>query len=194
MASKVLPGCVIGYLLLVAGLATSVRAQPYGTYGAYGSYPYGSYGDTYVLLPGYIFPYASRYLPSYSYTPSPYMPVPGGAAYGGVPFTYSPNAYTYDLYAQSYASYPPVYFYPPDSDYSQTYNYPPDYSYLQTYNYPPAIYSSPPAYPYRYYRPFNPRRWRSPYRPMSLQEYFYRGSQGPTRVRDVVPGIPELGG
>ncbi len=182
MALKVLPGCVLGSLLLVVGLATSVKAQAYGNYGVYGSYPYGSYGGTYLLLPGYVFPYASNYLPSYSYTPSPYMPVPGGAAYGGVPFSYSPFAYNYDLYAQSYASYPPVYFYPPGYDYSQTYNY------------PPAIYYSPQQYPYGYYRPFNPRRWRSPYRPMTLQEYFYRESQGPTRVRDIVPGVPELGG
>jgi hypothetical protein len=182
MASKVLHGGVLACLLFVAGWATSAKAQPYGNTGVYGSYPYGYYGDTYVLLPGYIFPYASQYLPSYSYTPSPYMPVPGGAAYGGVPFTYSPNAYTYDLYAQSLASYPPVYFYPPDYDYSQTYTY------------PPATYYLPPPYPYGYYRPFIPRRWRSPYRPMTLPEYFYRASQGPTRVRDIVPGIPELGG
>ncbi len=46
MASKLLPACVIGCLLLVAGLATPVQAQAYGNYGAYGSYPYGSYGGS----------------------------------------------------------------------------------------------------------------------------------------------------
>ncbi len=187
MVSRVLPGCAVASLVLAAGLAASVEAQPYFDPGAIvpsqpwtpsyvsyygpaapGSYPYGDYGYygyPYFAPPDYYFlPYASRYLPSYSYTPSPYMQVPGAAAYGTPPYTYSPNAYTYDLYAQSYASYPPYFYYPP------------------------------PVFPYGYYYPFIPRRPRSPYRPMTLQEYFYRASQGPTRVRDIVPGVPGLGG
>ena len=190
MALKVLLGYVVVSLLLAVGLTTSVRAQPYYGSGAgptwtpYGGSYYGpstsgsSYGDygyyayPYVLPDYSFYPYASRYLPSYSYTPSPYRPVPGGAAYGTPPFTYSPDAYTYDLYAPFYADL-----------YSQIYPY-----------YQPYFYYPPPAFPYGYYYPFRPRRWRSPYRPMSLPEYLYRESQGPTRVRDIVPGIPELGG
>jgi len=195
MASKVLPGCVVASLILAA-LTASVEAQPYigsgaavpsGTwvpsyvsyYGptAPGAYPYGDsgyYGSPYLPPVDYYFsyPYASRYLPSYSYTPSPYRQVPGAAAYGTPPYTYSPDAYTYDLYAQSYAD-----------AYAQFYPY-----------YPPYFYYPPPAFPYGYYHYFIPRRPRSPYRPMTLQEYLYRGSQGPTRVRDIVPGVPELGG
>ena len=183
MASKVLPGCVVASLLLGA-LTASVEAQPYGGGSYYGpgtpgSYPYGGSGYSYPPTADYyyyVYPYASRYLPSYSYTPSPYNPVPGAAAYGPPPFSYSPNAYTYDLYAQSYADFfnalPYLYYY-----------------------YPPYSYYPPPALPYNYsYYPFIPRRWRSIYRPMTLPEYLYRGSQGPTRVRDIVPGIPELGG
>jgi len=128
----------------------------------------------------YFLPYAARYLPSYSYTPSPYIQVPGAAAYGTPPYAYSPDAYNYDLTAQSFAEFFSLlpYFY--------------DY-------YPPYFYYPPPAVPYgsygyNYSYPFIPRRWRSPYRPMTLPEYLYRQSQGPTRVRDIVPGIPELGG
>jgi hypothetical protein len=184
MASKVLPGCVIASLLLAAGLTTSVEAQSYigpgatvpgwtwtpsyvNYYGpsAPGSYPYGDYGYSYLPSPEYFFPYASRYLPSYSYLPNPYRQVPGAAAYGVPPFTYSPDAYTYDLYAQSYAYYPPYFYYPP------------------------------PVFPYGYYYyRFIPRRPRWPCRPMTPPEYLYRESQGPTRVRDIVPGVPELGG
>jgi hypothetical protein len=190
MVSTVLSGRVVAPLILTAALATAAEAQYYfgpgsqfyaGSYGpsASGAYPYGNYGDYayygypyYLPFPGLYTPYASRYLPSYSYTPSPYMQVPGGAAYGTPPFTYSPFAYNYDLFAQSYAD-----------AYAQFYPY-----YLPYSNY------APPAYPYgRYYR-FIPRRPRSPYRPMTLQEYLYRQSQGPTRVRDIVPGVPELGG
>jgi hypothetical protein len=185
MASRIRSGCVAASLILAAALAMSVEAQPYGGpgagvpgqtwtpfyagyYGAPPSYPYGDYGDygySYLPSPGYFFPYASRYLPSYSYTPNPYMQMPGAAAYGTLPFTYSPNAYTYDLYSQSYGYYPPTFYYPP------------------------------PVFPYGYYYyHFIPRRPRSPYRPMTLPEYIYRQSQGPTRVRDIVPGVPELGG
>ncbi|MCL5280454.1 MAG: hypothetical protein M1376_11165 [Planctomycetes bacterium] len=186
MASKVLPGCVVASLLLAVVLPAWVEAQPYGGPGsgfygpsAPGTYPYGDYGNSdyygypYFPFPGFFYPYASRYLPSYSYTPSPYMQVPGAAAYGTPPFAYSPFAYTYDLYAQSYAD-----------AYAGLYPY-----------YPPYAYYAPPAYPYGPYHRFIPRRPRfSPYRPMTLEEYFYRESQGPTRVRDIVPGVPELGG
>ena len=184
MAAKILPGCVVAALILAA-LAASVQAQLYGGSGsgfygpsAPGAYPYGDYGYygyygyPYLPFPGLYPPYASRYLPSYSYTPSPYVQVPGGAAYGTPPFSYSPFAYNYDLYAQSYAD-----------TYAQLYPY-----------YPPDFYYTPPVYPYRPYYRFIPRRPRTPYRPMTLQEYLYRASQGPTRVRDIVPGIPELGG
>jgi len=185
MASKVLPGCVVASLLLVAEWTTSARAQTYG-YGpaAPGSYPYGDSGYSgYPYIPSidyFFYPYASRYLPSYSYAPSPYRQVPGGAAYGPLPFSYSPNAYTYDLNAQYYADL-----------YAQYYA---DLYGAQSYPYYPPYYYPAPAFPYGYYSPFIPRRWRSPYRPMTLPEYLYRQSQGPTRVRDIVPGIPELGG
>jgi hypothetical protein len=198
MASKVLSGYVAASLLLVAGLTTSVEAQPYfgsgagqtwtpysGNYygpAASGAYPYWDYGYSYVPLVDFFLnpPYASRYLHSYSYTPSPYRPVPGGAAYGTPPFSYSPDAYTYDLnaayYADLYAQY-----------YADLYG-------VQSYPYYPSYYYPSPVVPYGYYSRFLPRRWRSPYRPMPLPEYLHRQSQGPTRVRDIVPGIPELGG
>jgi hypothetical protein len=187
MASKVLPGYVVASLLLVAGLTTSAEAQVYGPY-APGSYPYGGSGSYpysgYGYLPQYdyyyyFFPYASRYLQSQSYTPSPYRPMPGAGAYGTPPYTYSPDAYNYDLTAASFA------------DYFSAFPFFYDY-------YPPYYYYPPPAAPYGYngysYYPFIPRRWRSPYRPMPLPEYLYRQFHGPTRVRDIVPGIPELGG
>lgn len=189
MGSKILPGYAVASLLLLAGLTTSVKAQVYGPYapgsypyGGSGSYPYGGYGylpqlDYYY----YFYPYASRYLPSYSYTPSPYMPAPGAAAYGTPPYTYSPYAYNYDLTAASFADFFNALPY--------LYDYYPPYAY-----YPPYSYYPPPVVPYGYHYPVIPRRWRSPYRPLTLPEYLYRQSQGPTRVRDIVPGMPELGG
>ena len=50
MASKAVPGCVVASAILAA-LAASVGAQPYGggNYygpGAPGSYPYGGYGSS----------------------------------------------------------------------------------------------------------------------------------------------------
>ena len=57
--------------------------------GSYGDYGY--YGYPYPLPDYYLYPYASRYLPSYSYTPSPYRQVPGAAAYGTPPFSYLPR-------------------------------------------------------------------------------------------------------
>jgi hypothetical protein len=117
MAWKIFFGCVFISLFLTVGRVAPAEAQvrvgpgatvfsqtwtptyvyPYGYYG-YG-YPAGPW---FVLpAPGYA-PYASRYLPSYSYLPNPYAQVPGAAAYGTPSYTYSPNIYTYDLYSQAY--------------------------------------------------------------------------------------------
>jgi hypothetical protein len=53
------------------------------------------------------------------------------------------------------------------------------------YGYPPPLYS--PHYP--------PGRqyWRMIYREMTLGQYIRKQLHGPVRVRDIVPGIPELG-
>jgi hypothetical protein len=76
---------------------------------------------------------------------------------------YAPNTFTYDL--QAYA-----------------------------YGYPPPLYS-PPVYPYSYYPYYSPGRqyWRMIYREMTLGQYIRKQLHGPVRVRDIVPGIPELG-
>ncbi len=170
MTSKTFWGCVLISLFLIMGRVGPARAQVHlgpgvtvfsQTWTPTYMYPYGYYG--YPAGPWFVFPvpgpYASRYLPSYSYTPNPYAQVPGAAAYGAPPYTYFPNAYTYDLYPQSHV-------------------------------YPWGIYYAPGSYPYVYY--FGPRYARLPYRAMTMREYLARQRQGPTRVRDIVPGEPGL--
>ncbi len=173
-------------LVLLAGTWTaSVQGQFYSgnwygqagipyRYPSYG-YPYSPYGPSFdeygnVYLPAfpYTVPPPLRYLaPSYSYNPNPYAPFPGAASYE-LPFgSYAPNSYTYDLRAYGYGlSYPP----------------------------PPYVYPAYPVVPYSYYIGRRPYYWRGPYRAMTLQQYITQELHGPTRVRDIVPGVPGLGG
>ncbi len=180
---------VIVSVLLAGMWAASAQGQYYGGPGAnwYGQagipygypFPYGypysvggpsfdAYGNVY--LPGYpdAVPPPIRYLaPSYSYNPNPYAPFPGAASYELPWYAYNPNSYTYDLRAYG-LGYPP----------------------------PPYAYPATPYYytPYSYYIGRRPYYWRGPYRAMTLQQYNAKSLQGPTRVRDIVPGMPELGG
>ncbi len=195
MIPRWLLGCLM--ILLLVGLATDAKAQPYGGPGAvaygqnwgipypqavpgpynysgpYGYYGYGGYG--YVPQPWELIPPASRYLsPGFSYNPNPYAQVPNTLSYEIPPNIYAPNTYTYDLRAYGYGSgygySPPLYTYPA---------------------YP--VYPTYPVAPYYYLYTGRPFRW-GPYIAMPLRQYLAKELHGPTRVRDIVPGIPELGG
>ncbi len=149
---------------------------PYGypsyayPYSQIGPNPYDYYGAGYPSGFPYDVPPPLRYLaPSYSYNPNPYAPFPGAASYE-LPFgSYNPNSYTYDLRAYGYGL-----------------------------GYPPPAYAYPayPVFPYSYFTPSGhyigplPYHWRGPYHAMTLQQYIAKQLQGPTRVRDVAPGIP----
>jgi len=152
---------------LYAGPGTVVFGP---TWTPYSSLPLGFYPYGYAYPPPlYIYPFVSppsRYLtPSYSYQANPFAQFPNTFSYELPPFTYGPNLYTYDL--RAYGSGPGVY--------------------------PPA------ANPYGYYHyyfnlPTIPAYAGGVYRPMSLREYKLRQLRGPVRVRDIVPGVPQLSG
>ena len=106
------------------------------------------------------------------------MPPPGaysgpGYFYGGNPYGSGPSGFPYGM--PPYAYVPNPYPYGPYG-----YGYPPPYpspGYPSDYSYPNYIEQS---------------RQRGIYRTMTLREYIARELRGPTRVRDIVPGIPEL--
>jgi len=174
MASRGLLGRVVVSLIVIAGWTAWAGAQPYAGYGPT-TLGYNDYGDTYSLGPWYPVPPPSRYIyPSYSYNPNPYASFPGAFSYEVPPFAYAPNSYNYDLRAYGYMPG----FYPPPA-------YPFGYYYPYFY---PSYY--PYFYPYHLIRQYR----LMGYRPMTRQEYLIRGLHGPTRVRDVVPDVPELGG
>lgn len=170
---------VIAPVLLAGMWAASAQAQYYGGnwYGQMGipyGYPYSQGGPSFdaygnVYMPGSpdAVPPPIRYMaPSLSYNPNPYAPFPGASSYELPYYSYNPNSYTYDLRAYGYGLVPPPYAYP--------------------------------AIPY-YYMPYSyyigrPYHWRGPYHAMTLQQYNAQSLHGPTRVRDIVPGVPELGG
>ena len=186
MMPRWLLGCLM--ILLLVGLATGAKAQFYGGPGAvaYGQnwgipypqtvpgpydYSYGYYGYGDVPLPWELIPPPSRYLsPGFSYNPNPYAQVPNTLSYEIPSNVYAPNTYTYDLRAYGYGYTPPVYAYPA---------------------YP--VYPTYPVVPYFRLYTGRPFRW-GPYIAMPLRQYLAKGLHGPTRVRDIVPGIFELGG
>jgi len=142
---------------------------PYGYPYSQGMPSFDAYGNVYV--PGYpdAVPPPIRYLtPSYSYNPNPYAPFPGAASYGLPWYSYNPNSYTYDLRAYGYGYLPPPWYAYPRSPY-----------YYTPYSFPVGR------------RPYH---WRGPYHALTLPQYLTKELHGPTRVRDIVPGIPELGG
>ena len=170
---------VLASVLLVGMWAVSAEGQYYGNWYGQAGIPYGypyfqggpsfdAYGNVYFPAFPYDVPPPLRSLaPLYSYNPNPYAPFPGAASYELPFYSYNPNSYTYDL---------------------RTYGlgYPP----------PPYAYPATPYYytPYSYYIGRRPYYWRGPYRAMTLQQYNAKSLQGPTRVRDIVPGVPGLGG
>ena len=173
--------------VLVAGMwVAAAQGQFYGGPGAgwYGpagmpyGYPYSlpgfsfdEYGNAYLTPAPYLAPPPLRSLmPSRSYTPNPYAAFPNTFSYEPVPNLYAPNSFTYDLRAYGYGYPPPAYTYP-------------------AYPTAPYGYTAP-----SYYTGRRPRNWRGPYHAMTLGQYIEKGLQGPTRVRDIVPGIPGLGG
>jgi hypothetical protein len=165
MASKISFGNLVGIALLSGILATSAQAQFYGM--PYG-YPYGPESDAYPPVP----PPSAYPTPGFSYDGNPYAPFLGPFSYEMPQNAYGPTAYTYDLQANGYG-------------------------------YPPPIVT-PPLYPNSYYPDYTPdlnlqRRglpgyWRGVYRELSLPEYLVLQLHGPVRVRDIVPGVPGLGG
>jgi hypothetical protein len=133
-------------------------------------YPYGPVGpDLYSY--GYMFPYGPWHV---------FPSVPPPARYGTPSFSYRANPYVLPPRTFSYEVPPSAYA--PDS-------FPYDLR-AYGYGYPPPI-QPPRLYFYRYHP--GPREGTS-YRPMSLREYKVRQLGGPVRVRDIVPGVPELGG
>ena len=161
-----IPRWLLGCLtvLLLVGLATGAKAQ---FYGGPGIVAYGqNYGVPYPqALPGY-----SDYSGYYGYSGD--YGYPGDYGYYGdmyAPQYWGPTSSPYGYFgpgAYGYGYRPPMYAYPP--------------------------YSVSPAVPYR---PYMGRPYRvGPYIAMSLRQYLAKGFQGPTRVRDIVPGVPGLDG
>jgi hypothetical protein len=194
MASGILFRRAIGLVLLSGMLAASTQAQFYGGAGIgvpYG-YPYpqgipgpGTYGYPYSPEGSYAFPVipppSTYFTPWFSYNANPYAPVPNTFSYEQLPNAfsyempqnfYAPNTYTYDLGAYGYGYPPPIAALPfyPDGDNSIFY---PDVN---------ARHRGLPGYR------------RGVYREVSPQEYLFLQLHGPVRVRDIVPGVPELGG
>jgi len=164
---------------VVGGPATSVQAQVYTAPGA------TVLGQ--VSMPPYSYSYAQPGLYPYGYA-YPFGPwyvfpsVPPPSRYISPPFSYQANPYA--PFPNSFSYEVPPYTYTPNSF---TYD-------LRAYGYPWGIYPSP-SYPYGYYWYYynlGPRYRRGVYRQMSLREYTARQLHGPTRVRDIVPGVPEL--
>ena len=190
-------GCVV-VALAVGGWTTCAQAQAYGDSGAVADDPSERVPpislvsfDSYLPDPWTAVPPPARYFPGpgFRYNANPLAQVPNTFSYEMPPNAYMPNTYTYDLRAYGYNH--PGYSYP--------YGYNSPYGFGYPYGYPPAMVPVP-VYPFGYFpNPYldyypAPQRRRGTYRPMTLREYIARELRGPTRVRDVVPGIPELGG
>lgn len=176
-------------LLVLVGPAAGTQAQPYGGPGmpAYGQdggnpysqavpgpygygYPYG-YADTYGYDSSNLLPPPAQYFPGpgFRYNANPYATAPNTFSYEMPPNAYAPNTFTYNLRAYADA--------------------------------PPAPAYVPPVYPFGYVEPgyypgyfYHPQRRFGIYRTLTLGQYIALELHGPTRVRDIVPGIPELGG
>ncbi len=187
MISRMWFGRAVVFVLLLGVLTASAGAQLYVGPGVVvldqgrALYPYsyapavpGSYlyGYANPFGPWYGFPSVpppSRYLaPSFSYNANPYAQFPNSFSYEVPAYNYAPNSFTYDLRAYGYGYAPPPLYAYPVSPYYYT--------------------------PYSYYVGRRPYYWRGPYHAMTLQQYNDRSLHGPTRVRDIVPGVPELGG
>ncbi len=170
---------VLASVLLAGMWSASAQGQYYGNWYGQAGIPYGypyfpggpsfdAYGNVYFPAFPYDVPPPLRSLaPLYSYNQNPYAPFPGAASYELPFYSYNPNSYTYDLRAYGLGYPPPLYAYPAT----------------------PYYYT-----PYSYYIGRRPYYWRGPYHVMTLQQYNAKSLQGPTRVRDIVPGIPGLGG
>jgi len=187
MTSGIAFGRVVVLVLFSGMLAASAQAQFF--YGASGmgspyGYPYpqivpgpDAYGYGYSPGSWYglpVVPPPSRYLmPSFSYNANPYAQFPNTFSYEIPQNAYAPNSYTYDLRAYGYGYLPPIYYVPPLYFYRYYPNYYPDLN---------PHYRGLPGYR------------RGVYRQVSLQEYLVTQFHGPVRVRDIVPGVPELGG
>jgi hypothetical protein len=176
MAFRTVLRCVVVSLAVGASLTIPAAAQYYGPEGTLsygypypqatpGPYDYG-YGGEFTVPP------PSRSIPGFSYNANPYAQFPNSYSYELPSDSFMPNTYTYDLRAYGYGS-PPAMYPPP----------------VYPYGYYPYPYPSP----YPYYYP-GPRYRQGIFRQMTLREYINKQFHGPVRVRDIVPGIPELGG